>query len=185
MRPAGRCVAQLVNCATPRADKRHRAVRPFVAARLNCSIRVGIPREQRLGQRSFEHRISAPRVMPMHRTRLTGLPDERGDGIAAERIGDQQMPPITIQPAFTLGIGQKAGFPGQAIESRPYAQARIPPTTDQGNRLDRVHRTTARAAILYQGQRSWRGSSRWRNQAERSGKLSFFYTGLHVEKVSI
>ena len=43
--------------------------------------------------------------MAMYRARLTGLPDKRGDGIAAERIGDQQMPPITIQPAFALGIG--------------------------------------------------------------------------------
>jgi len=93
-----------------------------MAARLNRPIRVGIPREQRLGKRSFNNGISAPRVMAMYRACLTGLPDERGDGIAAERIGDQQMAPITIQPAFTLGIGQKAGFPRQAGESRPYAK---------------------------------------------------------------
>jgi len=43
-------------------------------------------------------------MMAMHRTRLTGLPDERGDGVAAEWVGDEQMPPITIQPAFTLGV---------------------------------------------------------------------------------
>ena len=84
-----RCIAQLVNCAPPRADKRHRAVRPFVVARLNRPIRVGIPGEQRFRQRYFNNCISAPRVMAMYRTRLTGLPDERGDGIAAERIGDQ------------------------------------------------------------------------------------------------
>jgi len=28
-------------------------------------------------------------VMAMYRARLTSLPDERGDGVAAERIGDQ------------------------------------------------------------------------------------------------
>jgi len=100
-----RGVAQLVNCPTPRADKRYRALRPFVAACLNRTIRVGIPRKQRFRKRSFNNRISAPRVMAMYRARLTGLPDERGDGIAPERIGDQQMPSITIQPAFTLGIG--------------------------------------------------------------------------------
>jgi len=101
----GRCVAQLVNCPTSRADKRHRTARPLVAARLNCPIRAGIPCEQRFGQRSFEHRISAPRVMAMYRACLAGSPDERGDGIAAKRIGDQQMPPVTILPAFVLGIG--------------------------------------------------------------------------------
>jgi len=118
----GRCVAQLVNCPTSRADERHRTARPFVASRLNRPIRFGIPREQRLGQRSFEHGIGAPRVMAMYRARLAGLPHERGDGIAAKRIGDQQMPPITIRLAFALVVGQKAGCPGQATESRPYAK---------------------------------------------------------------
>lgn len=118
----GRYIAQPVNCAAPRADKRHRAARPVVAARLNCSMRVGIPREERFGQRSFDDRISAPGVMTVHRACLAGLPDERGDGVSAERIGNQQMPSITIQPAFALGIGQKAGLPGDFFESRPHAK---------------------------------------------------------------
>ena len=58
----------------------------------------------------------------MHRACLTGLPDERGNGVAAERIGREQMPAITIRPAFTLRVRQQAGFPGQVMERRAHAK---------------------------------------------------------------
>jgi hypothetical protein len=126
--------------------------------------------------------------MAMYRARLTGLPDERGDGVATERIGNQQMAPITVQAAFALGIGQEIGLPGHFIESRSYAKRefrrrRIETTgliEGMGEPRERRFCNKGRG----HGEARQAGEIR-QKEAERSGKLSFFYTGLQVEKVSI
>ncbi|CAG9192714.1 hypothetical protein PSAB6_110046 [Paraburkholderia sabiae] len=105
-------IAEPVNAVAPGARERHRARFARMLTHGHRAIAVRLPVVQGFRQRAVDHRIAAPRVMRVNRTRLARHPHERSDRIAAVRVGGEQMASVAGGGRFALIVREKRGIGG-------------------------------------------------------------------------
>ncbi len=109
----GGCVAAIaepVNAAPAATHKRHGAGITSLRSGGACAMLCAVPFEDRFAQRALQHRVAAPGVVCVHRACLVRQPYQRGDRIAAVRVGGQQMTAVVFGGASRCAGVSKAGF---------------------------------------------------------------------------